>query len=62
VGEVVQHQKTGGLYVIRSTPDQNVLEATWEPAYGYGDREDPRTPTIYRAQTEMEDGRFVPIE
>lgn len=62
-GEKIRHLNSGGDYVIVELPDHNVLEATWEPAYGYvklGDAFD--SPFIHRSQKEMEDGRFVSVQ
>lgn len=50
------HVKSQGVYVVVSLPNENVLEANREPAYGYL-MKDGRI--CYRNATEMEDGRFV---
>lgn len=55
VNDVVEHLKSGGMYVIAGTPDEYVLENTREPAYAYR-MADGRVCT--RCQAEFEDGRF----
>jgi hypothetical protein len=56
VGDVLEHVKSGESYTVATLPDNNILEATGEPAYGYV-MSDGRI--CNRCQSEMEDGRFV---
>lgn len=56
INDVVEHVKSGGLYVVAGLPTEYVLENTREPAYAYR-MKDGRV--CMRCQTEFEDGRFV---
>lgn len=60
VGDKVTHQKTQMTYVIEFLPDEFMLEATNEPAYGY--RAVGGTRVWVRSQLEMEDGRFAKVD
>lgn len=55
-GSSVLHLKSRGVYDIVFTPEQLVIERTWEPAYAYA----AHGSIVVRPQAEMEDGRFVP--
>jgi hypothetical protein len=56
VNDVVEHLKSGGLYVVAGLPTEYVIEATREPAYAYR-MKDGRI--CIRCQSEFEDGRFA---
>lgn len=56
INDVVEHVKSGGLYVVAGLPMEYVLENTREPAYAYR-MKDGRV--CMRCQSEFEDGRFV---
>lgn len=58
IGSRVRHMKTGGEYVIEEGPERCRLESTGEPAYAY--RGDDGILWV-RAQSIMEDGRFVAL-
>jgi hypothetical protein len=59
VGQILQHRK-GGLYRILRLPDDRTLEYCKEAFYEY---EALRNNTVWiRCQSEMEDGRFFPVE
>jgi hypothetical protein len=55
MNDVVEHLKTGGMYVVAGLPNEYVLENTREPAYAYR-MADGRI--CVRSQVEFEDGRF----
>lgn len=55
INDVVEHVKSGGMYVIAGLPNEYVLENTREPAYAYR-MADGRI--CVRCQAEFEDGRF----
>lgn len=58
-GDIVHHVRTGNEYVITMVPPQLRLESTNETAYAYKGSDD----TIWiRAQSQMEDGRFVLVK
>lgn len=58
-GVAIKHIKSGGVYLVVGTPDENYrLEATNTPAYVYRGKDG----VIWlRCQEEMEDGRFVQV-
>ncbi|BDD79574.1 hypothetical protein [Burkholderia phage FLC9] len=56
INDVVEHVKSGGMYVVAGLPTEYVIEATREPAYAYR-MKDGRI--CVRCQSEFEDGRFV---
>lgn len=68
--QLVRLLKTGGVYRIAHTPQVCRIETTNAPAYAYvfhayADGEVAKLPdrTLWvRAQGEMEDGRFEPVE
>jgi hypothetical protein len=55
INDVVEHVKSGGMYVVAGLPTEYVLENTREPAYAYR-MADGRI--CVRCQSEFEDGRF----
>jgi hypothetical protein len=55
INDVVEHIKSGGIYVVAGLPTEYVIEATREPAYAYR-MKDGRV--CIRCQSEFEDGRF----
>jgi len=55
INDVVEHIKSGGMYVVAGLPTEYVIEATREPAYAYR-MADGRI--CVRCQSEFEDGRF----
>lgn len=58
-GDTVLHIASGGTYPITHLPSENVLENSRRPAYGYTL---PDGRTCWRAQHEMEDGRFTRVD
>lgn len=59
IDQILQHRK-GGLYRIVRLPDARKLEYCAEAFYEY---ESLQNNTLWlRCQSEMEDGRFVPVE
>lgn len=58
-GQRVIHLETQGEYLITGLPIDKIIktESGWMPAYGY--RPVKGGPECYRAQAQMEDGRFV---
>ncbi|MBE0506704.1 MAG: hypothetical protein IBX50_08285 [Marinospirillum sp.] len=53
------HHRNGGIYMIIKEPDDRLLEDCGEPFYEY---ENVHSGQIWlRRQSEMEDGRFVPV-
>ncbi len=58
LGDFVKHLKTGRVYIIVGLPDENdILEYCNLPFYKYNEIDSPKM--WNRAQTVMEDGRFV---
>lgn len=60
--DVVYHKKSNGLYIILGLPDANRLEHNGAPAYAYRKINFDGVisgPTWHRAQSIMEDGRFM---
>lgn len=60
-GQRVRHVSTGAIYRIVDLPTRCRIDATGEPAYSYClDRNSDITLHVC-PQSEMEDGRFVPL-
>ena len=59
IDDTVCHVRTGNTYLITMVPPHLRLESTNESAYAYEDREGV---TWVRAQSQMEDGRFVLVQ
>lgn len=58
--QVVRHERTGREYTIVGTPDRLRLEVACRPAYAYTQGEGELI--WIRPQSQMEDGRFVPVD
>lgn len=58
--DLVKHVASGGEYIVLLTPEDGMVwEKTLEPLYAYQSTKDCSGLIFNRAQSEMEDGRFV---
>jgi len=60
VGDLIKHVKTGNVYIVIAQPNKShILEYCNLPFYAYTEQVGLNPKTWYRAQTVMEDGRFI---